>query len=137
MNITHRAYREAFHAEEPDSFFPFLDAFTNPERSLPAELSTDSKVYKHVVDAAIAEGYLSEPGELASLDLSLALHATLPKLEAAYRFYADAYPGHVQCDGNSWVDWYGEAVCDVSTLRRLVQEELIDAPSAPDSPVNR
>lgn len=137
MNATDRAYREAFHAEEPDSFFPFLDAFTNPERFLPAELSTDSEVYKFVVDAAIAEGYMSEPGELASLDLSLALHAALPKLEAAYRFYADAYPDHVQCNGNSWVDWYGEAVCDVSTLRRLVQEELIDAPSASDSPVNR
>ena len=27
----------------------------------------------------------------------------------------------------SWVDWYGERVCDVDTLARLAGHEMIDA----------
>ncbi|KAJ3520733.1 hypothetical protein NM688_g9120 [Phlebia brevispora] len=118
---------EAFHTEEPDSFFPFLHALTNPEWFHPDELAKDEDVYKFVVNTALAEGYLSDPGELASLDMSLGLHSSLPKLEAAYRYYADVHHSRVECDGGSWVDWYGQAVCDAATLARLAENELIDA----------
>lgn len=58
--------------------------------------------------------------------MSLALHASLPKLEAAYQFYNDLHKAG-ECDGGSWVDWYGEVVCDAITLKDRVEVELLDA----------
>ena len=129
--------REAFDVEESDSFFPFLHALTNPEWFPPAPSSSAEELYKFVIGAALAEGYLSDPGELASLEMSLALHSSLPKLEAAYQYYADVHHTRNECNGQSWVDWYGQAVCDSASLRRLVEVELIDAPDSSVTSNNR
>lgn len=129
--------REAFHAEEPDSFFPFLDTLTNPEWFPLRGSPSKEEIYQFVVSTALSEGYLSDPGELASLEMSLALHSSLPKIEAAYQYYADVHNSRVECDGGSWVDWYGEAVCDAETLRKLVEVELIDASEPLDTTSDR
>lgn len=79
------------------------------------------------------------------MDLQLALHAAAPKVQAFYQFYKDERfdldlsfdteemeGGESKKDGKSegcesWVDWYGERVCDVDTLARLAGHETINA----------
>lgn len=61
---------------------------------------------------------------------SLALHTAAPKIEAFYSWYTDngldaRVAGKEGC--GSWVDWYGETVCDVETLLRLAGRETLDA----------
>ena len=118
-------------------FFEFLDTLTNPELFPLPETSSIEDVYKFVVKTALKEGYLTDPGELASLEMSLALHTPLPKLEAAYQYYTDVHGSQTECHGESWVDWYGQAVCDVATLKRLVDVELIDSATPSEGPDNR
>lgn len=75
-------------------------------------------------------GYLQGPGTYASAELQIALHAAAPKVQAFYQFYADQRYSYEQSEGcGSWVDWYGERVCDVDTLARLAGHETIDSAS--------
>ncbi len=62
--------------------------------------------------------------------MHVALHSASPKLEAFYQYYNDHHAtrrGDPEVCG-SWVDWYGEVVCDGKTLARLVETESLDAP---------
>ena len=79
-----------------------------------------------MVKTALTEGYLTAPGELAALEMSLALHSPLPKLEAAYQYYSDVHVTRSECSGGSWVDWYGQVICDAASLKKLVDVDLID-----------
>ena len=62
--------------------------------------------------------------------MHLALHAASPKLEAFYQYYNDYQAVKFKSSGSSncgsWVDWYGEVVCDVATLSRLVETQALD-----------
>lgn len=64
--------------------------------------------------------------------MDLALHAAAPKIEAYYQYYNDRYATkhqEVYSDNSacgSWVDWYGQVVCDLDTLTRLVDFDTID-----------
>ena len=94
-------------------------------------------MYRFVLKAALAHGYLSDPGELASFEMSLALHTALPKLEAVFQYYTDLHNTEDRCNGGSWVDWYGQTVCDPASLKKLVDLELIDDAHAEGSSSNR
>ena len=134
-SVINRTYsREAFHAEEPDSFFPYLDTLTSTERFPPPESSSTEDIYRFAIDTALSEGYLAEPGELASLEMSLALHLSLPKLEAAFQYYTNAHGAQLNCGGGAWVEWYDNVVCDAATLKQLVEVELIDPSESSESP---
>lgn len=93
---------------------------------------TDEAIYQTALQTAVNQGYLDEPGALAGVELSLALHAATPKIEAFYQHYLDH-----QAERNtseiqnptcgSWVDWYGTTVCDLETLVHLAGIETIDS----------
>ncbi|KZT07030.1 glycosyltransferase family 24 protein [Laetiporus sulphureus 93-53] len=124
---------ETISIEDPGAFFPLVDALTNPE-TVPKPSSTSEALHRHALQTAIDEGYLSKPGEYASVEMNLALHVATPKIEAFYQYYTDLHAKRkeeAQGEGcGSWVDWYGEIVCDADTLSRLVSVEAIDPPKS-------
>lgn len=102
-----------------------LNALTNSEW-LPSVHTTDEQTYRKVLEVALGEDYLAFPGELASFNAMLALHSANPRLQAAYQYYLDNHGARNHACG-SWVDWYGEVICDKDTLRELVSTEAIEA----------
>jgi hypothetical protein len=58
--------------------------------------------------------------ELSTFHLALALHTTVPRIEAAYSWYSSnvdlAKLGVEDCA--SWVEWSGKGYCDVESLRQ-------------------
>ena len=76
---------------------------------------------------AIDDGIIPQPGDLAIVEMNLAMHAATPKLEAFYNYYEDTHHNSRGRECGSWVDWYGEVVCDVEGLAQLVGKEAIDA----------
>ncbi|KAI0823499.1 glycosyltransferase family 24 protein [Trametes gibbosa] len=124
---------EAVAIEEPNAFFPLLDVVTNPDLfPLSSEHSSAAHVHQHVLETALALDYLAAPGAYVSTEMHVALHSASPKLEAFYQYYSDHHAGRVDdhslCE--SWVDWYGQVVCDVETLAHLVQTAAIDSPQS-------
>lgn len=107
---------------------------TNPELQAEVAPRTEEEWHRYALDTAVAEGYLSAPGAHAAVEMELALHSSSPKIEAFFQFYRDRHLQHradahrVDCD--SWVDWYGQVVCDAETLAHLAGVETIDAPGA-------
>ena len=72
-------------------------------------------------------GLLPKAGSLAFADINLALHAATPKIEAFYQYYTDHHGNKELGEGcESWVDWYGQAVCDLETLEKLADVDTID-----------
>lgn len=59
--------------------------------------------------------------------MDLAMHAATPKIEAFYNWYNTHYNASEGRKCGSWVDWYGDVVCDVETLARLAGVETIDS----------
>ncbi len=112
--------------EEPESFFPLLDALSNSE-SLPLEKLAPEAVHQLTIQTALSLGYLQEPGALASVELQLSLHAAAPKIQAFYQFYEDQHLDSAEDGCGSWVDWYGERICDIETLAEVSGHETIDA----------
>ena len=120
--------RESVAIEEPNAFFPLLDAITNSETWEGEHSARDA--HQHVFDTALALDYLAQPGAYVAAEMHVALHSASPKLEAYYQYYNDHYASrHVDRKAcGSWVDWYGEVVCDAKTLVRFVGTEFLDAP---------
>uniref|UniRef100_A0A8H8CJL8 Glycosyltransferase family 24 protein n=1 Tax=Psilocybe cubensis TaxID=181762 RepID=A0A8H8CJL8_PSICU len=122
---------ETVSLENPDAFFTYLDRLTDPELlRLPNSLKPEA-IHQAALQIAIDNGILHEEGSLSLVEMNLAMHAATPKLEAFYNYYADNHnrsPG-TQC--GSWVDWYGEVICDVETLAQLAGVEAIDPPRDP------
>ncbi|KII87653.1 glycosyltransferase family 24 protein [Plicaturopsis crispa FD-325 SS-3] len=115
--------------ERPDAFFPLLESVTNPE-NIPPQPHTPKVLYEHALRTALSTGYLGAPGALSSVELNLALHAATPKIEAFYQYYVDRYGeenGEEKCGGGSWVDWYGEAVCDIQGLEDAITKSEQEA----------
>ncbi|RPD60390.1 glycosyltransferase family 24 protein [Lentinus tigrinus ALCF2SS1-7] len=119
---------ESVAIEEPGAFFPLLDAVTNPETFKDHPSPQDA--HQHVFDTALALDYLAEPGAYVAAEMHVALHSASPKLEAFYQYYNDHHAARREdSEGcGSWVDWYGEVVCDAKALSRFVETESLDAP---------
>lgn len=64
--------------------------------------------------------------------MNLALHAATPKIEAFYHHYGEHHSESRGTECGSWVEWYGEVVCDIETLVHLAGTETID-PSNPSA----
>lgn len=119
-------FRECAATENPSAYFGVLDLLTSDE-VLPSSTLTDQAVYESSLEVLSSHGYFDEPGSRESLELSLALHAATPKIEAFYQYYTDLNVTVPSTECQSYVDWYGERVCDAATLRRLVEVDAIDA----------
>jgi UDP-glucose:glycoprotein glucosyltransferase len=111
--------------ENTATFFPLLTTLTDPT-TLPSPPPTTPEAI-HAFALPVVQAHLSpSPGALASFTASLALHVSTPKIEAFYQYYVEngleaRRRKSVEKDGEceSWVDWYGEVVCDVESLARL------------------
>ncbi|KAF7983169.1 hypothetical protein HWV62_23402 [Athelia sp. TMB] len=127
---------ESAAAEKPSIFFPLLDALTDPlNHPHPAPTSPEA-IYAYGLAGAKAE-LSDEPGAFDSAVKSLALHTATPKIEAFYSWYKDngldTRIGEREGCG-SWVDWYGEIVCDLETLLRYAGHETLDSADPAWSP---
>ncbi|KAK0480614.1 UDP-glucose:glycoprotein glucosyltransferase-domain-containing protein [Armillaria novae-zelandiae] len=120
--------------ENPEAFFPFVDSLTNPETHALAKDLSPEAVHQLALQAAVAGGFLSEPGALTAVEMNLAMHSATPKIEAFYQHYSDL-DSKVDC--GSWVDWYGTVVCDVETLVQLAGRESIDSQEGIPTPFSR
>ncbi|KAI0786269.1 UDP-glucose:glycoprotein glucosyltransferase-domain-containing protein [Abortiporus biennis] len=123
---------ETIAIEEPDLFFPILDLVTNPELTPTPPPTTAKEIHNHVLSRSLSEFYISESNVLSSIKMNLALHAALPKVEAFYQFYTHRHAFRNEQGCESWVDWFGQVVCDVETLEQLVNREMIDPPMGSD-----
>jgi UDP-glucose:glycoprotein glucosyltransferase len=108
-------------------FFPLVDDITSAEIKPPIHTLTSEGIQKSVFAIAQSNGHLPEPGSRTSVEMSLALHVAAPKIEAFYQHYADHYGESTGGECGSWVDWYGEVVCDVETLVNLTGIERDDS----------
>ncbi|KAJ7513036.1 glycosyltransferase family 24 protein [Mycena galericulata] len=117
---------ETVSLENPDAFFPFVHEVTDPEIWTSQKMASEA-VHQFALDVAATHGLLSDPGALATVEMNLALHAATPKIEAFYQHYL-THTEDPKC--GSWVDWYGEVVCDVEKLSHLVGIETIDPPNS-------
>ncbi|KAK0458728.1 UDP-glucose:glycoprotein glucosyltransferase-domain-containing protein, partial [Desarmillaria tabescens] len=120
--------------ENPDAFFPFVDSITNPETHALAKDLSPEAVHQLALQAAVAGGFLTEPGALTAVEMNLAMHSATPKIEAFYQHYSDL---NSKVDCGSWVDWYGTVVCDVETLVQLAGRETIDSKEGIPNPFSR
>ena len=122
-------FRETVALEKPDAFFTFLDQLTDTEApALPAKM-TPKAIHQAALQIALDNGILEESGSLSAVEMNLALHAATPKLEAFYNHYEDHHNDSRGTQCGSWVDWYGEVVCDANRLAQLVGVETTDSPS--------
>ncbi|KAG6839745.1 hypothetical protein C0991_012004, partial [Blastosporella zonata] len=117
---------ETIALESPETFFPLLDQLTDPEILPLSEKLTPEAVHQAVLEIAAKNGYLTKPGSLAAVELSLALHAATPKIEAFYNHYIDHHNNTKGTECGSWVEWYGEVVCDIEKLVNLAGVETIE-----------
>jgi UDP-glucose:glycoprotein glucosyltransferase len=123
---------ESVTLESPNAFFPLLDALTSPETVPSLKSMTPEAIRQSGLQIATSRGFLSEPGALAAVDMNLALHAATPRIEASYGYYVDRLGTQRQLaaqkeECGSWVDWYGEIVCDLETLARLAGLETLES----------
>jgi Thioredoxin-like domain len=117
------SFRETVALEKPDAFFTFLDRLTDAEAlMLPADM-TPKAIHQAALQIALDDGILEETGSLSAVKMNLALHSATPKLEAFYNHYEDHHNNSRGTQCGSWVDWYGEVVCDANRLAQLAEVE--------------
>lgn len=107
--------------EDPSTLFPLLSAFSLTER--PA-----TPLQAHNAVFTVAANHMDRAA-LNSAHVRLALHAMTARLAAS----AEHYDRHVANLGDShklrtpecasWIDWYGQIVCDAETLLQLANSE--------------
>ncbi|KAI0948225.1 hypothetical protein AcW1_009797 [Taiwanofungus camphoratus] len=118
---------ESISIEEPDAFFPLVDALTDFETLPNSPPYSPEALYRHALETSISAGFLSEPDVYAVAEMGMALHAAAPKIEAFYQYYVDRHSARTSSSQatncGSWVDWYGQVICDAETLARLVNAE--------------
>jgi hypothetical protein len=117
------SFRETVALEKPDAFFTFLDRLTDTEAlMLPADI-TPKAIHQAALQIALDNGILEETSSVSAVEMNIALHAATPKLEAFYNHYEDHHNNSRGTQCGSWVDWYGEVVCDANRLAQLVEVE--------------
>lgn len=115
--------------EEPDAFFPLLDALTDPG-AFPGKEESHKAQQQRALHTALSVGYLSKPGALEIVRAHLGLHSATPKIVAFYQHYLEK--NAVQHASNeaercgSWVDWYGGVICEVDELIRVTGSEPLN-----------
>ena len=123
-------YSETAALERPDRFFELLNVITDPDRGL-FIATPDQALHEAAFQLAKESGFLTEVGSEGATRRALALHVASPKVEAFYHHYNDqnlpAFPeDYTENDCGSWVDWYGQRICDVTTLNHFVNVDTID-----------
>jgi UDP-glucose:glycoprotein glucosyltransferase len=111
--------RETVSLENTNAFFPFLDLITNPDLNLPPPHIIHPNA---ALELAVSNNLLPEHGALEFVELNMGLRAATPKIEAFYQYYEDQFNSSRGELCGSWVDWYGEVVCDVDRLTQLIDE---------------
>ncbi|KAF8954770.1 hypothetical protein BDZ97DRAFT_1908037 [Flammula alnicola] len=119
---------ETVSLENPDAFFTYVDLLTGPDGLASPATMTPEAIHQAALEIAIDNGIIPDPGSLVTVQMNLAMHAATPKLEAFYNYYEDSHHDSRGTECGSWVDWYGEVVCDVETLAHLAGVEAIDPP---------
>ena len=118
---------ESMSQEDPDSFFPLLDLLTAP-KAFPQPLATltSEAIRQASIELAANSGYFTQPASLPAFELSLALHAASPKIQAFHNYYNTHFRSKVLSeDCGSWIDWYGHDVCTPEELVRLVSTDTL------------
>ena len=111
--------------EKPDAFFAFLDRLTDTEAPALSGSITPEAIHQAALQIALDSGILQE-SDTAIVKMNLALHTATPKLEAFYNHYQDHHNSSQGTQCGSWVDWYGEVVCDADRLARLAGVENVN-----------
>ncbi|TCD67335.1 hypothetical protein EIP91_000256 [Steccherinum ochraceum] len=113
----------------PNAFFPLLHETTSEDSLLALQNSIPQELYQYVLDVALRQGYLADTSTttLAATKMNLGLHSAIPKIQAFYQYYQDRHARRDADDCGSWVDWYGQVVCNAETLAHLAGVETIDA----------
>ncbi|KAF8268079.1 UDP-glucose:Glycoprotein glucosyltransferase-domain-containing protein [Lactarius quietus] len=115
--------------------FPTAGRLDEPDAFPPKDKLSPEAQQQLALQTALSAGYLAKPGALEAVQAQLALHAANPKLVAFYEHYSDNARGtrnNVSRDADaadscdSWVDWYGEVVCEVERLVHLTGPETLD-----------
>ncbi|KAL9710152.1 killer toxin resistant protein [Leucoagaricus gongylophorus] len=117
----------------PDGFFPLLDQLTDPKSYIFPQSLAPEALYQAGISSAVAAGIIQDPSDAVEVQMDLALHAATPKLEAFYQHYEDKHNSSKGTSCGSWVDWYGEVVCDIESLVHLVDYETIDSSDKEDT----
>ncbi|KAJ3853515.1 hypothetical protein EV368DRAFT_64055 [Lentinula lateritia] len=118
---------ESITSENSKAFFPFLDCVTDLDVVIITPNKAPKAIYSSSLDVTKNMGLFSKSGALAVVEMSLAFHAAMPKIEAFYHHYMETVKQsacHKEC--GSWVDWYGSVVCDVELLAQLAGPGTID-----------
>ena len=122
-----------------------MDVLTSPD-AFPAKDKLSPEAQQQLaLQTALSAGYLSKPGALETVQAQLALHAANPKIVAFYEHYTDnarrtrnaSREGDAVVDAGpcgSWVDWYGEVVCEIERLVHLTGPETLDSAEPPSFP---
>lgn len=120
-SLTHIHPSETIVMEDHLALFPLLSAFSPTEQP-----STPQEAHNAVF--TVAANHI-QWAALNSARVRLALHATTPRLAASAEHYdchiAELSDRHKlnspECA--SWVDWYGQIVCDAETLLQLANDK--------------
>jgi UDP-glucose:glycoprotein glucosyltransferase len=118
------AHSETIGLINNDAYFPALDALTGPARLAIPSPTSDEALYEWAIATAVEAGFVKES---SSLDAYLALHAAVPKIEAFYQQKGSLNGLEGSEDCRSWVEWYGDIICDVDTLSHRIGRATIDA----------
>jgi UDP-glucose:glycoprotein glucosyltransferase len=94
---------------------------------------TPEAIHQLAIQTGRSLGSFQDASTVSFAEMYLALHAATPKIEAHYQYYSDspaekhkdAFSSNTEC--GSWVEWYGEVVCDLNTLTDLVDVDPIDS----------
>jgi hypothetical protein len=103
------------HDENHTAYLPLLRLLSAEGLSLktPEELLSSS--------TALIQAHSLLP-ELSTFHLALALHTTVPRIEAGYSWYkSNVDEKSLDVDGcDSWVEWDGMGYCDVENLKKAM-----------------
>ena len=120
-----------------------MDVLTSPDAFPTKDKLSPEAQQQLALQTALSAGYLSKPGALEAVQAQLALHAANPKIVAFYEHYTDNArrtrddePRDADADVDagscgSWVDWYGEVVCEIERLVHLTGPETLDSAEPP------
>ncbi|GJJ15034.1 hypothetical protein Clacol_009308 [Clathrus columnatus] len=120
--------REVLSVEKTELFFPALDLLSSPN-NIPLGSLDAKSLYHSSLSLLTENGFLSSPSLLNTLEMSLALHAASPSIEAYYQYYRDhnleetplaAEEDIDHCTG-SWAFWNNTKVCTAKRLDSLLK----------------
>jgi UDP-glucose:glycoprotein glucosyltransferase len=105
--------RETAAEENETSYFPLLDRISSGAF---ADKTSDKDLYNEFLRIANAEGFLTDPAELSSFNLTLSIHAAAPRIEAHYHYYENNLVPIMGKFFNSsckvWVQWASKQTCE-------------------------